>query len=114
MRKATLLVSLVMLGITVLHAEDRPEFLVPRALEAPKTDGSLEDEIWKEPPLTLGDWVSYNPLRGEKSTFRTDVRVAYDERNLYFAFHCYDPEPERIAIHTMQRDGDQQARQCLQ
>ena len=45
----------------------------------PKIDGVLDDEVWQQEPLILGDWVSYNPLQGEKSPFRTDVRIAYDD-----------------------------------
>jgi hypothetical protein len=26
--------------------------------------------------------------------------------SIYFGFTCKDPDPRRIAIHTMQRDGD--------
>lgn len=34
------------------------------------------------------------------------MRVVADGSNLYFGFTCIDPQPDRIAIHTMQRDGD--------
>ena len=46
-----------------------------------------------------GEWASYNPNRGDTmpDDFRTEVRVAYDDRNIYFAFHCFDNEPDRSA-----------------
>ncbi len=34
------------------------------------------------------------------------MRVITDHNKLYFGFTCADPAPEKIAIHTMQRDGD--------
>src|SRR5881296_254199 len=105
MRKTVVLVFVTLLDVFGLHADDRPEFLVSRAQEPPKIDGALEDEVWQNSPLTLGDWISYNPLRGEKSTFRTDVRIAYDERYLYFAFHCFDPEPTKIRATISRRDN---------
>ena len=40
------------------------------------------------------------------SPYATTIRVVGDRSNLYFGFTCTDPEPDRIAIHTMQRDGD--------
>src|SRR5690349_4246223 len=105
MRKAAIMVVLTFLRAFDLQAEDRPEFVVSQAIQPPKIDGVLEDPAWQHPPLTLGDWISYNPLRGEKSTFRTDVRVAYDERYLYFAFHCFDPEPAKIRTTISRRDN---------
>lgn len=47
-----------------------------------------------------------SPHSGLPSPYITTVRVNADRRNLYFAFTCTDPHPDRIAIHTMQRDGD--------
>jgi hypothetical protein len=41
----------------------------------PKIDGVLDDEAWKVAPLpmTFDQWVSYNPVRGDKmpEIFRT-------------------------------------------
>jgi Domain of unknown function (DUF5916)/Carbohydrate family 9 binding domain-like len=88
-----------------LEAEERSGFQVSRAIVPPKIDGVLDDEVWQQAPLILGDWISYNPLQGEKSAFRTDVRVAYDDRNLYFAFHCFDPEPDKIRTTISRRDN---------
>src|SRR5213594_86212 len=105
MRKTVVLVFVTFCHAFVLDAGDRPEFRVLRAHEPPKIDGALEDEAWLNSPLNLGDWISYTPVRGEKSTFRTDVRIAYDERYLYFAFHCLDPEPTKIRTTISRRDN---------
>ncbi len=87
-------------------AQDRPEFPMERAAQPPKIDGVLDDDVWQRQPLLLGEWVSYNPLRGDTmpANLRTEIRVAYDDRNLYFAFHCVDPEPERIRTTIARRD----------
>src|SRR5207237_8335237 len=52
----------------------------------------------------LNDWISYNPLRGAKTDLRTEVRIAYDDRNIYFAFHCFDTEPDKIRTTLSRRD----------
>ena len=46
--------------------------------------------------MPTGQWVSYNPNRGDNmpDVYKTDVRIAYDDRNVYFAFHCFDNEPD--------------------
>jgi len=89
----------------LVYGQERRSFAVTRASAPPKIDGLLDDDIWQGPPLQLGDWISYNPLAGEKSSFLTDVRVAYDDRNLYFAFHCFDKEPDKIRTTISRRDN---------
>ena len=50
-----------------------------------------------------------DPQPGGATPFTTEVRILVDASALYIAFVNYDPEPSRIAIHTMQRDSDQGA-----
>jgi len=88
-------------------AQDRPEFHVTRVSQPPKIDGVLDDQAWQQQaPLPLGNWISYNPLRGDtmSSDLRTEVRVAYDDRNIYFAFHCIDGDPDKIRTTVSRRD----------
>ena len=94
----------VLLSIAA-HAEGRLEFRVSRAAQPPKIDGNLDDDVWNDDPLVLGDWLSYNPLYGTKMLQRTEVHVAYDDRNLYFAFHCFDNEPDKIRTTISRRDN---------
>jgi len=81
------------------------DFHILRATEPPKIDGILNDEVWNREPLSLGEWVSYNPLRGTHADLRTDVRIAYDDRYIYFAFHCFDNEPDKIRTTISRRDA---------
>ncbi len=74
------------------------------AASAPVIDGVLDDAVWQTPPLKLGSWVSYNPLFGESLAQQTEVRAAYDQDNLYFAFRCLDPEPDKIKSSVARRD----------
>ncbi len=75
------------------------------AAVAPKLDGVLDDDVWAGEPLPAQNWVSYNPLRGEPEQQRTRVWMAYDDQALYFAFRCYDAEPERIRTTITRRDN---------
>lgn len=84
------------------------DIIIERAAQPPKIDGVLDDEVWaKVTPLPANDWVSYNPVRGDKmeSIYRTEARVAYDDRNIYFAFHCLDNEPDKIRTTVARRDS---------
>src|SRR4030042_869898 len=81
-----------------------PELQISLITESPQIDGTLDEEIWKGPPLPIGEWLSYNPLYGDKIVQSTRVWAAYDQTGLYFAFHCLDPEPEKIKTAIRRRD----------
>jgi hypothetical protein len=106
----TLVFALPVLAIaTGAFAQAAGDYQVPRISAPPKMDGVLDDEAWKAAPMPIqpDQWVSYNPVRGDKmpADYRTDVRVAYDDRNIYFAFHCFDNEPAKIRTNVSRRDS---------
>ena len=72
------------------------ELRARRATIPPKIDGLLDDELWAVEPLQLDRWMSYNPLRGEPEQQKTSVWIGYDNEAIYFAFRCYDAEPDKI------------------
>jgi hypothetical protein len=106
MRTAICFLALVVLaGLPAAHAQSPREFQVSRVSAPPVIDGDLGDEAWAGNPLDLDQWVTYNPHRGEKVPLRTDVRIRYDDRNIYFAFHCFDDEPDKIRTTVSRRDS---------
>ena len=109
MKAVRVLALLGMLLPGVARAQGDNEFAVERAAEPPRIDGVLDDAVWSRAPLAIpaDGWVSYQPVRGDKMSadFRTEVRIAYDDRNIYFAFHCFDHEPERIRTTVSKRDN---------
>lgn len=105
MRKAVVQALLVLCASHVAHGQSLPQFQISRAAQPPQIDGDLKDEVWRGAPLDIGDWLSYNPLYGEKAQQRTEVRIAYDDRYIYFAFHCFDSEPDKIRTTISRRDN---------
>jgi hypothetical protein len=82
-----------------------PDRIEPaRVPQPPAIDGRLDDEAWQGPPLALAEWLTYNPMSGGKLPQQTEVRAAYDSRNLYFAFRCQDPEPAKVRGTLSRRD----------
>ena len=75
-----------------------------RTATPPRIDGSLEDAAWQGEALPLGDWLTYNPLNGEKLAQTTEVRVVYDDSAIYLAFRCRDPEPDKVRSTLSRRD----------
>ncbi len=55
--------------------------------------------------MTTTEWLSYNPLHGDRIPQHTSVWVAYDDDYLYFAFKCDDPEPSGIKTSIARRDN---------
>ncbi|UCF37745.1 MAG: carbohydrate binding family 9 domain-containing protein, partial [Acidobacteriota bacterium] len=54
-------------------------------------DGILDEAEWElvEP---ASDFTQNEPLQGRPSTERTEVRVLYDDKNLYIGAYCFDSE----------------------
>ena len=95
---------LLCVGGLPAFAEERPQVEPVRIATPPVVDGLLDDEAWQGAPLPLSEWLTYNPLNGETLAQRTEVRAAYDERFLYFAFRCLDPEPDKVRSTLSRRD----------
>ena len=68
-------------------------------------DGALDEPAWQQAGV-IPDLTQQDPHPGEPTPFTTEVRVLVDATAIYIGFVCHDPDPSRIAIHTMQRDGN--------
>ena len=65
-------------------------------------DGRLDEPVWRDAPVLK--LVQQSPKPGEPTRYETEVRIVVTKDRLYFAFICKDPDPGRIAVHTMRRD----------
>jgi hypothetical protein len=83
----------------------RPELRAYRVSRPPVIDGALDDEAWTQPAMATSEWLSYNPLNGDRIPQQTRTWVAYDDNYFYFAFKCDDPEPARIKTSIARRDN---------
>jgi hypothetical protein len=93
---------------TNAFAQTPTDYRVTRTTTPPKIDGVLDDAVWASvAPMPTGQWVSYNPNRGDNmpDIYRTEVRITYDDRNVYFAFRCFDNEPGKIRTNVARRDA---------
>lgn len=88
----------------VSSAIGAPQITATRITNSPPVvDGKLDDPIWQQiEPIT--DFTQQVPDEGAEPTEKTEVRMAYDERNLYIAFRAFDREPAKIARKVMRRD----------
>ena len=72
--------------------------------EAPRIDGHLDEAIWATiEPIT--DFTQVWPEDGSTPTEPSEVRIAYDRDNLYFAFRFFDNDPALIRAKNLERGG---------
>ena len=69
----------------------------------PVIDGKLDDEVWNTAP-PLKDFYQVQPGDNLIPIHPTEVRLGYDARFLYIAFHCYD-EPDKVRANIAKRDN---------
>ncbi|HYK76876.1 MAG TPA: DUF5916 domain-containing protein [Daejeonella sp.] len=76
-----------------------------RVDKAPKIDGVLDDEVWKNVPVA-GVFTELRPVSGrvEKSNQKTEVKIIYDNTAIYVAARMYDSNPDSIARELAPRD----------
>lgn len=80
-----------------------PEIRISRAAGPITVDGDLSDPGW-EGATRVETFYETNPGDNLPPKVRTVGRLAYDDRFLYAALECEDPEPGRIRAPFSQRD----------
>ncbi len=88
---------------------NRRERLVPtaatatRAELAPVLDGRTNDPIWRQAQV-ISDFLEYEPNEGAETRFKTEARIAYDDKYLYVLVRMFDPAPDSIVSLLARRD----------
>jgi hypothetical protein len=67
-------------------------------------DGILNDPVWQRAPHETG-FQTWTPDYERDMAEKTIVYYAFDERNLFFAFRCFDSEPDKIKASVTRRDA---------
>ncbi len=88
-------------------AQDKPctEQKIVRAIRADESitiDGVLDEQVWQKQGYS--DFIQSDPTDGAPPTEKTEVWIAYDDKNLYVAARLYDSEPETIIRRLGRRD----------
>jgi hypothetical protein len=74
-----------------------------RAAKPPVIDGRPDDAIWTTAQVIDGFRV-FDPVEDGEPRFKTEARIAYDERNLYVVVRSFDPHPDSIRALLARRD----------
>jgi hypothetical protein len=81
------------------------EIKINRVQNAPKIDGLLNDEAWKN-ANTATDFVMFKPENGTKEpdNIKTEVKIVYDDEAIYFGAYLHDDKPNEIPMEFETRD----------
>jgi len=72
-------------------------------------DGALSEPFW-ERAMPIDDFKQREPLEGVAATEHTEVRVAWDDDNLYVGVRAFDSDPDAVVARLLQRDQIMNAR----
>lgn len=106
MTRVLKLIAILCLAQAAL-AQSGPTIHIPR-IDNPPTLSDFED---MQPSarvasqmVKVSDFVDREPADGAKPTQNTDAYLAYDQKNLYAAFVCWDTEPDKIRARMTRRE----------
>ena len=107
-RKYLLLLSFILLfPICVSSASGPIEYRAEayRTFQSIEIDGDFSETDWQH-AKPINQFVQTEPDEGVLITESTEVRVLYDEKNIYFGFTCSSSHRDNIVANEMRRDAE--------
>ncbi len=76
-----------------------------KTLEAPVINGRVDDDLWQKATV-ITDFIQAERYEGQPATEKTEVRILYDDKNIYIGVICFDSEPNQIIVTDARRDSN--------
>ena len=87
-----------------IDTRERPRVRAYRLAAPPNLDGLVNEPFWADiEPAT--NFIQQQPNEGLPATEQTEVRIGFDDDNLYFGIICFDSHPENIVVTQNRRDA---------
>ncbi len=105
MRNYLLFVGFCLIAIT-LQAQKKNESYqihITKAAAAFHIDGVMDEPDWQKADVAT-DFYMVLPMDTSFARVRTDVRMSYDEQNLYLLVVCFKALPGRYIVESLRRD----------
>lgn len=97
---------LFFISSTLAQSTDtKPSLKATRVKEAPKIDGQLNDKSWESSEIA-SNFKQLDPVYKGESSFKTEVRIIYDDKAIYVAAKMLDPQPDSIYKQLGVRDSE--------
>lgn len=98
--------TILLLLLTSLHAwGQRKELTASRTYEKITVDGLDNEQQWSHAEAAT-HFLERNPTEGDLPRYPTEVRVLFDDNNLYILGYCYDEQPDSILTQLGERDDN--------
>ena len=76
-----------------------------RTFQSIEIDGDFNETDWQQ-AKPINRFVQTEPDEGVPITESTEVRILYDEKNIYFGFTCSSSHRDNIVANEMRRDAE--------
>ena len=110
MHRSLIIISAILLAFsTISHGQtrgvnrDKYRIGIKHTTEEIKIDGILDEESWIKAEPT-GKFQRVTPTDTGWAIAQTEVRLTYDDLNLYMSAICYDPTPGKRPVESLRRD----------
>ncbi|MEO8513222.1 MAG: carbohydrate binding family 9 domain-containing protein [Ignavibacteria bacterium] len=92
-------------GKDTLNVNAIPELTISKCINSGvKIDGVLNEPVWETCQIASG-FVEIEPGDNTAATVNTEVKMTYDDNNLYVAFICYDDKISKLRANLTDRDA---------
>ncbi|MDG1331352.1 MAG: DUF5916 domain-containing protein [Crocinitomicaceae bacterium] len=81
------------------------ELSASRTNEKITIDGQSFERSWASAQIAT-DFLERNPTEGKQPRFKTEVKILFDDNNIYVLGHCFDSHPDSILTQLGERDDD--------
>ena len=101
--KIALFLFSLITATTFAQAPAKQTFEIREVQEEIKVDGSLNESVWKKPPMFT---LNYETSPGDNTppSQKTEFWLAYSNARLYVAVRAYDTNPSQIRARLTDRD----------
>ncbi|WP_282136718.1 carbohydrate binding family 9 domain-containing protein [Seonamhaeicola maritimus] len=76
---------------------------IAKSTDLMEVDGVLEENSWKNADIASDFWMQF-PSDNTKAQARTEIRMTYDDKNVYIGVICYDVD--KYVVQTLRRDSN--------
>jgi hypothetical protein len=101
------ILSVLLVATSAAADEDalsgRPRVQILRVSEPPVLDGQLDDQAWKG-AAKISQFTQQNPREGQPASQPTEVWIAYDSHNIYFAIYAHYTDAALMRANRSRRD----------
>ena len=93
--------------ISFSQFQDKKVYHIEKVQNAPKIDGDLSDRVWTNLNIA-NNFSQISPNNGtpERQHQKTEVKICYDSKNIYFGVMMHDNAPDSILRELSKRDEE--------